>query len=74
MVEEVISVTSTSDGGADGGADGAVGTELSELLEQTEGNTRILTSSQCGGCGAAFLRPSSSQSGSDSDRILSSLL
>ena len=67
MVEEVTPVTVTSGGEADG----AVGIEL---WEHTEGNTRILTSSQCGGCGAAFLSPSSTQSDSDSDRILSSLL
>ena len=68
ILVELLTETLTSVGGADG-AMSERGFKKKDIHVQD-----LLTSSQCGGCGAAFLSPSSTQSGSDSDRILSSLL
>ena len=55
----------------EGGADGA-GRE--RYIVGNRGRQGILTSSHCGGYNSVFLTPSSSDSGSDSDGVLSSLL
>ena len=68
ILVELLTETLTEEGGADG-AMSERGWKKKDIHVQ-----ELLTSSQCGGCRAAFLSPSSSQSGSDSDGILSSLL
>ena len=55
----------------EGGADGAVCVREGHDREEKQ---RTLTSSHCSGCDGVFCDPSSSESGSDSDGVLCSLL
>ena len=68
LVEQSIK-PSTKEGGADGAV--LVIYDVGDGVSRDRGG---LTSSHCGGCHVIFCSSSSSQTGSDSDKILSSLL
>ena len=68
MAVELSTETLTEEGGEDGAGNRDI------IIVGNRGRQGTLTSSHCGGYNGVLLTPSSSDSGSDSDGVLSSLL